>query len=77
MIQDIVSKEVYKKDGQEKVSWNKVGVLIESNGKKYIKLFHLPNVLFSVFERKEKDQGQAVKPQLTVDDIDIKWADEQ
>ncbi|MES0334819.1 MAG: hypothetical protein SFH39_00455 [Candidatus Magnetobacterium sp. LHC-1] len=44
-----------KKTGEEKVSWNRIGVLIEANGKQYVKLYHIPNVLMSVFEPKKKE----------------------
>jgi hypothetical protein len=54
-MKDLCIREVYTKDGQEKVSWNKIGVLIESNGKQYVKLNHIPGVLISVFEQKKKE----------------------
>lgn len=55
-MKDLMIRESYKaKDGQEKVSWNKVGVLIETNGKQYVKLFHIPGQLISVFEQKPKE----------------------
>lgn len=55
-MKDLCVRETYKdKDGQEKTSWNKIGVEFESNGKTYQKLFHMPNVLISVFEQKKKD----------------------
>lgn len=54
-MKDLCIRESYQKDGEEKVSWNKVGVLIESNGKQYVKLFHIPGVLISVFEQKKKE----------------------
>ena len=46
------------KDGEEKVSWNRIGTLFEANGKEYVKLYHIPGVLISVFQPKSKnDQG--------------------
>lgn len=54
-MKDLCIRESYKKDGNEKVSWNKIGVLIEANGKQYVKLFHMPGVLVSVFEPKKKE----------------------
>ena len=55
-MKDLVIRETYKaKDGQEKTAWNKVGVLIETNGKQYVKLFHIPGQLISVFEQKPKE----------------------
>ena len=56
-MKDLCIRESYTKDGAEKVSWNKVGVLIEANGKQYIKLYHMPGVLISVFEQKRKEQS--------------------
>lgn len=55
-MKDLVIAEGYKKNGEEKTSWNKVGVLIETNGKQYVKLFHMPGVLISVFEQKSKPE---------------------
>ena len=54
-MKDLVVREAYVKDQREKVSWNKIGVLFEANGKQYIKLFHMPGILISVFEQKQKD----------------------
>ena len=56
-MKDLVIRESYTaKDGQEKVSWNKIGVLIDgNNGKQYVKLFHLPGQLISVFEQKPRE----------------------
>jgi len=51
-------REAYtNKQGEEKVSWNKVGILFEANGKSYIKLYHIPNTLISVFEPRNKENG--------------------
>jgi len=58
-MKDLCIREVYQKDGAEKVSWNKIGILFESNDKQYIKLFHIPNTLISVFEQKKKDSGES------------------
>ena len=54
-MKDLVVRESYVKDQREKVSWDKIEVLFEANGKQYIKLFHMPGVLISVFEQKQKD----------------------
>ncbi len=53
-MKDLCIREAYMKDGIEKVSWNKIGVLIEANDKQYVKLFHIPGILISVFEPKPK-----------------------
>jgi hypothetical protein len=47
--------EKYQKDGAEKVKWNVIGVMFESNGKEYVKLYHMPGTLISVYEQKKKD----------------------
>ena len=60
MIKDIVIRETYEKNGEEKTSWNKIGILIDNGDKQYIKLSHIPNVLCSVFEQKKKVQAQDV-----------------
>lgn len=59
-MKDLCIRETYQKNGEEKTSWNKIGILIESNGKEYIKLFHIPNQLISVFEQKPKDKTPQV-----------------
>jgi hypothetical protein len=62
-MKDLMIRESYQKDGEEKVSWNKIGILIESNGKQYVKLFHIPGVLISVFEPKKKDELEIKSPE--------------
>ena len=61
MPKNLCIRENYKdKNGEEKHKWNVIGVLFESNGKEYIKLFHMPGTLISVFEPKPKEeQGEA------------------
>lgn len=56
MIKDLCIRETYTKDGAEKTSWNKIGILIDNGEKQYVKLFHIPGVLISVFEQKKKEQ---------------------
>ena len=46
------------KDGNERVNWNRIGVLFEANGKQYVKLHHIPNTLISVFEPKKKEETE-------------------
>ncbi len=56
-MKDLCIRETYNKNGEEKTSWNKIGILIDGKeGKQYIKLFHIPGVLISVFEQKAKDK---------------------
>lgn len=54
-MKDLCVRESYTKDGVEKVSWNKIGILFEANDKQYVKLFHIPGVLINVFEQKKKE----------------------
>ena len=58
-MKDLCIRESYNKNGEEKVSWNKIGILFEANGKQYIKLSHIPGVLISVFEQKKKNEGES------------------
>jgi len=66
-----------REEGKEgKAYWNKVGTLIDaSNGKQYVKLYHIPNVLISVFEPREKNESgayqQAPNQGQRPQDIDI------
>jgi hypothetical protein len=58
MIKNICIREEYTdKSGNSNVSWNRIGVLIEANGKQYVKLYHMPGVLASVFEPKKKEEN--------------------
>jgi len=61
MTYNLCVRETYKgKDGEDKVKWNRIGVMFESNDKKYMKLYHMPGTLISVFEPKPKEeQGSA------------------
>ena len=66
------------KDG--KAYWNKIGTLITgSNGKEYVKLFHIPNTLISVFEPKPKNESgtyqQAPQQQGQVQNINMDGVD--
>lgn len=52
--------EEYEKDGEKKVAWKRIGeMFIAKNGKQYVKLYHIPGALISVFEDqpKKKDEG--------------------
>ena len=55
-MKDLCVMEKYDKDGVEKVKWNKIGVLFDKGEKQFIKLFHMPGVLVSVFEPKPKEE---------------------
>lgn len=55
---NICARETYQdKDGNEKVNWNQIGVVIDKGDKMYIKLHHLPGQLFHVFENKKDQQS--------------------
>ncbi len=55
-MKDLCVRESYmNKQGEEKTSWNKIGVFFESNGKSYLKLYHMPGILISVFEQKKRE----------------------
>lgn len=60
IIDDICVKKSYIKNGAEKVSWNKIGVLkTADDGKRYIDLFMHPDARIYVFERK-KDETETI-----------------
>ena len=73
MIKNLVIRETYEQNGEEKVSWNIIGKLIESNGKQYVKLNHIPNTLLHVFENDKKEDKQA-EPQTNNNDEEIDWS---
>ena len=63
-MKNLCIRESYEtKNGSEKTSWNRIGIMFESNGKEYIKLYHIPNVLICVFEQKKKEE--------TVEETDV------
>ena len=52
---DICSKRTWEKDGEQKVSWLKVGTKrVLDDGKEMIEINIFPNTPFYVFEQKEK-----------------------
>lgn len=57
-MKNLCVREAYEKDGNEVVRWNKIGVLFEKGDKQYVRLFHMPGVLISVFEPKPKDDAE-------------------
>lgn len=60
-MKDLCIRENYKgKDGTDKTSWNKIGILFTSNDKEYMKLFHMPGILINVFEQKAKEDSGEV-----------------
>jgi hypothetical protein len=53
----ICTKKDFEKDGEKKTKWYRIGILKEADsGRKYMKLFHQPDVEFFVFEREENNQ---------------------
>ena len=73
-MKDLCIREEYEKNGETKVSWNKIGVLIEANGKQYVKLFHIPGVLISVFEQKAKEDKPKAPVRSNINH-DVQWED--
>ena len=71
-MKDLCIREVYKdKTGAEKVSWNKIGVLIETmEGKQYVKIYTIPGVLINVFEQKKREEPKPVK-EINLDDVPL------
>lgn len=58
-IKNLCIRESYQdKEGNEKVNWNRIGILFEAKGKQYVKLYHIPGILISIFEPKEKNNNQ-------------------
>jgi hypothetical protein len=56
MVYNLCVAEKYKdKNGEDKLSWNRIGVMFESKGKQYMKLYHMLGTLISVFEPKPKE----------------------
>ena len=52
---DVCAKREFMKDGEKQVKWYKVGTLKSADsGKKYIRLYMLPQTEFFVFERDMK-----------------------
>ena len=71
-MKDLCVREVFidKKTGEEKVIWNKLGVLIETKeGKQYVKLFHMVGVLISVFDQKKKEAPAKPVQEIDLDSI--------
>jgi hypothetical protein len=50
----ICTRRIYEEKGEKKIQWYKAGALKEAdNGKMYLRLFHLPDVAFFVFEKEQ------------------------
>ena len=55
-MENICIPESYEANGEKKVNWNIIGVTwVAKNGKRYLKLSHIPGTLIHVFEQKQKD----------------------
>ena len=73
-MKDLCIRESYQKDGTEKVSWNKIGVLIDGKeGNQYVKLYRLPGVIVHVFDQKKKE-APAATPEA-VNPEDVNWSE--
>ena len=56
-LMNICAKKIYEVNGEEKITWYKVGVLkISDNNRMYVRLFMYPSTEFSVFENKIERQ---------------------
>ena len=75
VFKDICTGRRYTKNGEEKTAWTRVGVLIEKDGRQYVKLeaYPLPNadgeVFLSVFEPRPREQ-QGQQRSAPRDDLD-------
>ena len=75
-MKDLCIRESYKdKNGDERVTWNKIGILFEANDKQYVKLHHIPGVLISVFEQKKKEprseEAHGAGPDISGGDMEL------
>ena len=64
-MKNIVVRRTYEKNGEEKVSWDNIGILIEKDGKQYIKLNSIPlnrDWFASVFEQEKKEDKESDRP---------------
>lgn len=52
---NITVPQKYTKAGEEKTAWNRVGVLIEKDGKFFMSLNMFPDTKFSVFEDEPRE----------------------
>jgi len=53
-----IGEEYVGKGGKKQMKWNAIGILFEGqNGKQYVKLNHIPNVLIHVFEPQPRQDG--------------------
>ena len=52
---NVCARKIYDKNGEKKIKWYKVGLLkISDTGKRYLQMFHLPQVEYFLFENEEK-----------------------
>lgn len=76
MVKNICLRESYKdKQGNEKISWPIIGVLIETKeGKQYVKLYHMPGALMNVFTPKAKEEPKKDVPDVNLDNDEVDLA---
>lgn len=56
---NICTLKTYEKNGEQKKIWLNCGTLrVQTDGKMFIELNHLPNVTFFVFEQKAKNEAE-------------------
>ena len=66
--------EPYEKNGEKKIAWKRIGeTFTAKNGKDYVKLYHMPGTLISVFEdnntkHPKQEQDSSLEP-----DNEVPW----
>lgn len=66
--------EPYEKNGEKKVSWKRIGETFEGkNGKQYVKLYHMPGTLISVFEDEKSKQSKPAAHDEFGADNEVPW----
>ena len=60
-VQNLVIGTKYEKNGEEKMSWATIGVLITGDdGKQFAKLHHIPGQIINVYDQKPRDRKSVV-----------------
>jgi hypothetical protein len=63
--------EKYEKGGEEKTSWKRIGEMFEGkSGKSFIKLYHIPNTIVSIFEAEKQESKSSPKLDAFGADLD-------
>jgi len=82
-VRNIVYGRKYQSQGEEKVKWYQCGILIEKDGKFYVKLEMVPvgmdpdqGIFFNVFDQNHNRQGEADKNRRDVPGDDQNYDDD-